>query len=241
MARIETKNCNLYIVDGTTSENGAVNNGSGYAAGIATMLIDGITGIIPKTMLFRVVGCKKLHRVTATLETTGNTTSITFTPALSAAVLDNAVITWYGLSVAVTLGEGNITYSRKTPRIYDTDRGSLDTVRDDVAEPLEVNVDSVYTFIRTITASDPSVSEALYGEGNAATAGWVTSAADACEPYAVDLVLEHVPPCGSTATEVTTFPDFRVESEDIDLNEATISIQGKCNAVKPTITRHDGT
>lgn len=83
------------VASGNTTTSGAVNNASGYAAGISTVTVDGITGAVLTGKWFTVAGDMIPHRVTAHTETLGNTTSITFTPALGAAVVDNAVITFY--------------------------------------------------------------------------------------------------------------------------------------------------
>ena len=71
--------------------------------------------------------------------------------------------------------------------------------------------------------------DALKRKGGAAE--WVSSSADACEPYAVDIEVQHEPSCASAGVEdeVTLFPDFRWDSLEFDLREATISATGRCN------------
>lgn len=83
------------ITAGNTLASGAVNNASGYAAGSVTMTVDGFTGALGNGQWFTVVGDGVPHRVTAHTETLGNTTSITFTPALATGVADNAVVATY--------------------------------------------------------------------------------------------------------------------------------------------------
>lgn len=89
------------VATGNTTSSGAVNNAAGYPAGTTTMTVDGITGAVVTGKWFTVATEGVPHRVTAHTETLGNTTSITFTPPLTAAVLDNAVLAFY------TLGEVN--------------------------------------------------------------------------------------------------------------------------------------
>lgn len=73
---------------------GAVNNAAGYAAGVTTMTVDGLSAAITAGTFFKVAGDDTPHRVVST--TGGSTpTAIVFTPALKRAVVDNAVITIY--------------------------------------------------------------------------------------------------------------------------------------------------
>ena len=77
--------------------------------------------------------------------------------------------------------------------------------------------------------------DALKGIGGAAEG--INDAADPCEPYAVALEVEHVPPCGTSQGETTLFPDVRSESREVNYKDATISVTGKCNVTEPTVTR----
>jgi hypothetical protein len=84
------------VPTGNTTSAGAINNAAGYPKGHATaMTVDGITGVITTGTWFKVVGEDAPNQVTAHSETLGNTTSITPRYPLKAAVLDNAVITFY--------------------------------------------------------------------------------------------------------------------------------------------------
>lgn len=233
MARIELKNTLIYIRDGFT-ETGAVDDAAGYAADATTMAVDTFTTALEIGVLFTVVGSDRLHRVTAVSGSPA--TSITFTPALrGGAVADDAVISVVGRSIEITVGDGNLTWSETKNYNYDLDRGSLDTVRTGDEEPIEVSLDLVFEFIRSLSADEPTVDEALKNKDRAS--GWTTSATDICEPYSVDIVVEQLQPCGSVAPEMYIFPDYRHESLDFDMDEATISMSGRCNVLEPTITR----
>jgi len=90
---------------GDTNVAGKVNEASGYPKGTTTMTIDGITGALVTGSWFRVAGDNRPHRIDAHTETTGDTTEITFTPALFGAVLNDAVITVY-LPMSVEFAAG---------------------------------------------------------------------------------------------------------------------------------------
>jgi hypothetical protein len=47
----------------------------------------------------------------------------------------------------------------------------------------------------------------------------------------------HCVPCGGDEDELVTFPDFRYESLEFDLGEATIAVSGRCNVSEATATR----
>jgi hypothetical protein len=100
---------------------------------------------------------------------------------------------------------------------------------------MDVNIDFVYEFITTGTSETITPMDALKRKGNAGE--WVSSSSDLCEPYCVDIEVEHVPPCGGAEKEITLFAEFRPDSKEVDLGEAQISISGRCNATEPIVTR----
>ena len=140
-------------------------------------------------------------------------------------------------SITVVMGEGNLTWSEKKPRIYDKDRGRLDTVRNADEEPMEVQFAARWEYIKADTGDDATIEDALKQRGEASD--WVSSSADTCEPYAVNLKFTFTPICSGDKEEIFLFPDFRYETLDHDAQAATISISGMCNAVEPTITREE--
>lgn len=167
----------------------------------------------------------------------GTTWELTFSPALNGGDLpgNNDVITFYPQQIDVKVGDGNLTYTESKEYEYELDRGNLDTVREGNEVPLELNLEFVYEFVRTGTGEAISPVDALKQIGGAA--GWFSSSADQCEPYAVDIEILHDPPCGTSEAERTIFPDFRHDKLEFDLSAATISATGRCNATEPTITR----
>jgi len=167
----------------------------------------------------------------------GITWELTFTPALDGGDLpiNNDVITFLPIQIEVKIGEGNLTYTENKEYEYLTDRGNLDTVREGNEVPMDVVMDFVYEFVRTGTGELVTPVDALKGIGGASD--WTSSSSDPCEPYSVDIVILHDPPCGTAENETTTFPEFRHDTLEFDLNAATISSTGRCNVTEPEIVR----
>ena len=166
------------------------------------------------------------------------TCQLTFTPALSDAdgiPADNAVITFLPQQIEIKIGDGNITYTENRTYEYMLDRGDLDTVREGDQVPLDVRLECTYEHITTGTSEEISPLDALKGIGGADE--WVSSSTDLCEPYAIDIEVEHDPPCGTAQTEITLFPDFRPDSKEINFQDAAISLTGKCNVIEPNVDR----
>lgn len=237
-AYIDLKNVLVLFQDGYT-EAGAVNNAAGYTAGASLMLVDAIVGVVPVGTVFTVVGDTTRYTVTSTVETTGNTTTLNFTPVLAASVADNDVITFLGRRLEITVGEGNCTYDEKKMREYKKDRGKLDQVRDGDEDPMDVNMTFAWTYLSSnSTDTTPTPEEVLKQEGPAST--WLTTGGD-CEPYSIDVILvNQVPTCGAEAEpwEEIRLPEFRYESLGHDPKTGLVTVQGKCNALKAVKTRY---
>ena len=169
----------------------------------------------------------------------GTTWELTFTPMIPAGDIpaDADVITFLPQQLTIKIGDGNITYTEHNEYSYDLDRGDLDTVREGNQVPMDVKLDAVFEHITQGTSEAISPMDALKGIGGASA--WVSASADQCEPYCIDLIVKHTPPCGTSQLETVTFPDFRSESREINYKDATISVSGKCKATEPTVTRTD--
>lgn len=230
----DLKNATIFLIDGF-SANGAVNLMAGYMTGVVTMTIDGVVGIIPVGATFLVGTDTVMHTVTAHTETSSNTTSITFTPGLGAAVLDNDVITFGGQRLQIKIGDGQINYDEKRVIEYKKDRGLLDQVRYGDQEPMEVKLDVRWEFLRSDTSEPPTPEEALKQIGAAST--WISSAADKCQPYAVDILILNVPPCAGVKTERILLQDYRWETLNHDTKQGMLSTSGKCNTQQAVVTR----
>ncbi len=249
-------NQNEMTADGTNL------TGEGHAVAVATVQAGGVgcapssgnttqtigsvvlnttdTDLVPIGARFTITGetvSTTKHVVTArTPASTSPTTNITFTPALGAGTYQTgAALTILPQEVEIKVGDGDVTYTEKNDYKYDLDRGDLDTVREGDQQPMDVKFSLVYEHITTGTSEDISPMDALKRKGGAAA--WVSSATDKCEPYAIDVEIEHAPPCGTSQNETTTFPDFRSESREISFKDSTITVSGKCNAVEPIVGR----
>ena len=232
---VDLKNADIYFEDGT-SMTGAVNNGAGYSIGATTMTVDGFVGIVPVGSRLSIDGDDR-YTVVSTVETTGNTTSITFTPALVAAVADDDVVIAYGVYLRIKVGEGNITWSEKKPREFKLDRGELDQVRDADEVPMDVSVQLMYEELTASSGDPPTPEDALKRRGEAAD--WTSAnSGDPCAPYCINIRFDHTPPnCTAVDKERVVLPMFYYESLDHDPKQGTISCQGKCNATEADVTR----
>lgn len=232
-AYIDLKNCQFFIQGGTSSSDdlvGAVNLMAGYAIGAVTMVVDGFTTALVVGYTFTFATHSTIYTITAHTETSMATTSITFTPPLTAAVVDNAVITVNGPLLEVTIGEGNLTFDEKRALEYKKNRGKLDVVRLGDEDPVDVNFQFAWTYLSSATGDTvPTVEEALKQTGVAST--WITTGLD-CEPYAVNIILLNTPVnCGALqySIERITLPDFRYTSLAHDPKAGTVTCQGTCN------------
>lgn len=241
MSQIDLKNATIYIEDGYvggTAQAGAlVNHMAGYSAAAVTMAVDGLTGAVVTGDRFTVVGDTVVHTITAHTETLGATTSITFTPGLGGSVADNAAITWQPHQLEVTIGEGNCTYDENRNIQYKLNRGVLNDVREGDQAPMDVKIDADWDFLRSSSGDPPTIEEALKKVGAAST--WVSSATDKCQPYAVNVVIDYIPPCGDIQSERIVLRDYRWEKFAHDPKAGTLSTSGKCNVTQAEVSRYD--
>lgn len=218
------------------ANTGLVNNAGGYAVSSTTIAVDGIVGIIPAGVQLNITGDTRAYTVTSVTNFGGNTTGITFTPGLDQAVADDVVLNFGPNKMQVVIGEGNLTYDEKRPIQYMKDRGKLDTTRLGDEEPIDVRLDLRWEFLSSpIGTTTPTIEEALKQIGPAAS--WVSSSADPCEPFAVNLEIHYTPLCSSEQKELIVLPDYRYESLSHDAKAGTVSTSGKCNATQATRTR----
>jgi len=141
--------------------------------------------------------------------------------------------------IEIKIGEGNFTYTENVEREYNLDRGLLDEVRNGDEQPMDVVFDFVWDYIEgtTNTGCTPTVEDALKKRGCAAD--WMTVDDDPCAPYAVDIVLDNIPPCADVpfSQETLTFPDFRHDTLAHDASAGSVACTGRCNATEPTSVR----
>ncbi|GMU26125.1 MAG: hypothetical protein AMXMBFR16_10300 [Candidatus Uhrbacteria bacterium] len=241
MARIELRDATIYLQDGL-SGTAAVNEASA-ANNDTTLTIDGVnlnttvSNQVPVGARFTLANENTVYTVTGRTPTNGATTDINFAPGIvnGANMANDAVITFLPQRLTIKIGEGNLTYTESKEYQYLLDRGDLDTVREGDAQPLEVSLEFVYEFVTTGTNEAVTPVDALKQSGGANE--WVSASSDLCEPYCVDVVVLHDPPCGTAQNETTTLPDFRYESLEFNLSDATIAVSGRCNVVSASIAR----
>lgn len=234
---IDLKNCIIVIEDGYT-ETGAVNLMAGYMAGATSIVVDGITGIVPVGAKVQFAGHTTEYYVVSTIETSDNTTTLVLDQGLTTTLADNVVVTVGPNSLEIKLGDGTMTYSETKNREYKLNRGIIDKVRNGDEAPLEMSTTFAWTYITAHSSEDiPTVEDALKRRGPAAA--WV-STGEGCDPYAVNIKVKNDPDACTGEdypVEIITFPEFRYEKLDHDAKAGTVNMSGKCNATEPTVER----
>jgi len=168
----------------------------------------------------------------------GTTTwEVGFTPAIvtGSVPVDDDVITWLPQRVTMEPGTGNFDWTENDDPVFDTNRDQLDGVRSGVEQPMDINTAFVFDWLRASSGQPITPYEALHRIGGAS--GWYTASANPCAPYCVEIFIEDIPPCGSEEAEVLIFPEFYKTSINPDVQGGLVSLTGRCNATKPTITR----
>jgi len=246
MARIELRDATIYFRDGLAG-TGAVNDVAGVLAGATSATIDSVVlntntpDEVPIGARFTIAGEASAveHTVTGVTPASGTTTSIDFTPEIEAGstIPDDSAITFISQQIEVNIGDGNLTYTEAKEYNYEFNRGTLDTVREGNDVPVQVQLNFIYEFVRTGTGETITPSDAVKGVGGAA--GWISNSSDPCEPYAVNMVVEHDVTCSGTTVEreTTLFPSFRYDQLQFDLGAASIAVTGRAFATEATVTR----
>lgn len=139
-------------------------------------------------------------------------------------------------SLTINIGEGTLSFTITRNIEYRRNRGKLSggVVREGDEEPVSLSLQAVYNHLKSDSGDPKTVYEFLTQQGNGSS---LTTTGAACEPYAVDLIVELDTDCGSVEDEVLTFPQFRYEEISGDLKAGEISFSGKANAVFPTAVR----
>lgn len=239
MARIELRDATIRLKDGLSgsAETDAVLTAEDTSIAIDEVSLNtDVTDLVPIGARFVIDGDDTIYTVIGrTPEDEGPTTVIEFAPAAVEGAGDETEITFLPQQIDIKIGEGNLTWTENKEYEYLRDRGDLDTVREMDQQPLELSLEFVYEHVTTGTSEPITPVDAVKKRG--AASEWVSSSDDPCEPYAVDLEVLHCVPCGPFEDELIVFPDFRYDSLEFDLQEATISVSGSCNAVEPIVER----
>lgn len=212
-----------------------VNHVGTYSPGVSVIRVTGFSGALADFDYFKIGSDDTLYEVTAHSETLSNTTSITFTPTLVSTATTGDSVTIYPHQIEITIGDGNCTYDEKRSFKYIRNRGRLNTVRQEQDEPVEVSVDATWEFLRGASGDPPTIEDTLKQRGQASA--WVSSAADKCEPYAVNIEIEYDPPCSGEKRELILLQDFRQETFNHDLKMGVLAIKGKANVTEASVSR----
>ena len=244
MARIQLRDTTIYLQDGL-SGTAAVND-TPAASGDTDLDIDTIvlnsddTDLVPVGARFTIAGetGSPVHTVTArSPAATSPTTNITFTPATAAGVVDDAAITFLPQRLEIKIGDGDLTWTENREMIYDLDRDQLDTVRQGPEIPVDLNLAFTFEYVTTESGQEITPVDAVKRIGEATE--WVSSSSDLCEPYAVDVYVLDCVPCGTDKDQDFLFQDFRYESLEYSIRDASITVSGRCNVTDVVTTRAD--
>jgi hypothetical protein len=245
MARIEMRDVTIYVQDGLAGTGNLTDNGTANdtTLNVQTIVLNTTTtNLIPVGARLTVNGetANTVHTVTSRTPTTnGPTTNIVITPALGAGTYNSGnaegALTFINQRIEIKVGEGNLTWTEAKEYEYLRERGDLDTVKEADEQPVEMSMEFVYDYIKTQSGQAITAVDALKQQGEASE--WVSTSTDLCEPYCVDVLAKHCVPCGTDEDEDVLFNDFRYESLDFDVGEATIAVSGRCNVSEPTVTR----
>lgn len=137
--------------------------------------------------------------------------------------------------ITVKIGDGDLNYTERRNVEYVLDLGTLDDVVEGDEIPVDVRLDFTWEYITSPAAGTPTVEDALKQRNLAAA--WVSTDADVCRMYAVDIEVEHDPDCVGEDTETITLSDFRYEELDHQLRNKKVNITGKCNVTEAAIVR----
>jgi hypothetical protein len=245
MARIQLRDTTVYFQDGL-SGTAAIDSDTSPAdlTGETELDITSVvlntadTDLVPVGARFTVAAetGSVIHTVTArTPASTSPTTNIDFTPAMASDVADTAVITFLPQRLEINIGEGDMSWTEAREFLYDMDRDQLDTVRQGPDVPLELDMQFIFEYVTTESGQTITPEDALKQTGEASE--WVTSSSDACEPYAIDVLVVHCVPCGTDQDEDYLFSDFRYEQLEHSIQDASVTCSGKCNVTAVTATR----
>lgn len=180
-----------------------------------------------------------IHTVTArdNTDADASTLRVAITPVIASAVVDTDTITFLPQQIEIKIGEGDLSWTEAREILYDLDRDLLDTVRLGQEQPVEIDLAFIFDYVTTESGQTITPIDALKRIGEASE--WVNSSTDACEPYAVDIYVVHCVPCGTDQDQDFTFSDFRYESLEYSIQDASIAVSGRCNVSSVTTSRSD--
>lgn len=133
------------------------------------------------------------------------------------------------------MDEGNLQYTVRRNIEVKRDRGELDYLKEGDEEPMQVQLEGRFSAVKSSSGDPVTVQEFLYKTGAASA---YKSTGPVCAADTIDIVVEVDQDCGTTVEdEIITFEDFAYEEVGGDFKAGTLSVQGVCNAVRPSSTR----
>ena len=248
MARIQLRDTTVYLQDGLSGVSEINDASPADLTGVLTLDINSAetvlntdeTDLIPVGARFTIAGesGSPIHTVTERTPTdSGPTTNIVFTPAVASNIADDAALTFLPQQIEIRIGDGDLSWTEAREVLYDLDRDILDDVRLGPEQPLELNAAFVFEWASTGTGEPVSPIDAIKRINEAAE--WVSSDSDQCRPYAIDVVVDHVVPCGTNQDQRFAFEDFRWDSLEYSIQDAAITLTGRCNRTDALVTRLD--
>ncbi|MCI0559254.1 MAG: hypothetical protein MN733_12225 [Nitrososphaera sp.] len=235
---VDEKNWDPVIIDGAALTGVTVSSGLTLGLQVLALNTDD-TDLVPVGARFTIATetGTPIHTVTARDNTDNNasTLRVAITPAIASAVSDGATITFLPQKIEIKIGDGDLSWTENRELIYDLDRDLLDTVRLGEDQPLEIELAFTFEFVTTESGKTVTPVDALKRIGEASE--WVSSSADLCEPYAVDIYVVHCIPCGTDQDQDFLFQDFRYESLEYSIQDASIAVSGRCNVTDAITTR----
>ena len=237
---VDDKNWLTTVVDGAALTGTTVSSGTSLGLQSISLNSDN-TDLCPVGARFTIATetLTPIHTVTARDNDLNDakTLRVNITPAITSAVADTDVITFLPQRLTVKIGEGDLSWTESREILYDLDRDLLDTVRLGQEQPVEVDLAFIFDYVTTESGQEITPVDALKRIGEATE--WVSTSADLCEPYATDIYVVHCVPCGTDQDQDFTFTDFRYESLEYSIQDASIAVSGRCNISSVPTTRSD--
>lgn len=234
-SQINLKNCSFYILDGGGGFTHIGHVNGNQSAGLTGVDLTSVTSAEVAKGDLIAFETNPTHRY---LVKGFATNIVTIAPALVEALSagDEVYVIHNPENIEIKIGEGDLTYTEHHARTYTKDRGRLDTVRDADEEPMDVAFQFTWEWIRSKSGDIvPTIEEALKQQGIASD--WMSSSADACEPYCVDILVVNAPECLAD-NEVIILSQFRYETLEHSVKNGTVSCTGKCNVTEALAARN---
>jgi hypothetical protein len=138
--------------------------------------------------------------------------------------------------VAIRIGEGNFSYSRRRNIEVRKSRGNLNSSRETEEEPTDIQFQFVWDTMVSSGSEPPTIEEIIDGTAP----GWAPATSDPEAPFTVNIQIVRSLTCQAPVGpdgEVYNFPEFNCLELSHSLKDSTVDCKGFSNRVKPHITR----